>query len=149
MTNKIKINVKKLQGGAMIPAYGSAGSAGADLCAVLPAALTISPGETVMIPTGLALEIPEGFAGLVCARSGLSTKKGVAPANKVGVIDSDYRGEIIVALFNHGASAAVISPGERIAQILIVPVYTADFLTVDALDATVRGDGGFGSTGQI
>ena len=145
--NKIRINVKKLKDSAEFPEYASAGSAGADLHACISGAVTISPGETVMVPTGLSLEIPAGFAGLVCARSGLSTKKGVAPANKVGVIDSDYRGEIIVALFNHGASAAVIAPSERIAQILFVPAYTADFLTVDDLDATIRGDGGFGSTG--
>jgi len=147
--NRFIVNVKKRNGQASLPTYGSAGSAGADLYACIPEAVTISPGETVMVPTGLSFAIPDGFAGLVCARSGLATKNGVAPANKVGVIDSDYRGEIIVALFNHGASPAVIAPSERIAQILFVPAYTADFQIVDGLDATARGDGGFGSTGSF
>ena len=145
--NRITVNVKKLNKDALLPTYGSYASAGADLYAYISADLTVFPGETVMVPTGLSFEIPPGFAGLVCARSGLSVKKGLAPANKVGVIDSDYRGEIIVALFNHSAAPAVISPSERIAQILFVPAYTADFLPADELAATSRGRGGFGSTG--
>ena len=105
------------------------------------------PGQTAMVPTGLAMELPEGYAGLVYARSGLASKQGLAPANKVGVIDSDYRGEVMVALHNHGAQAREIQPGERIAQLVIAPVYQAAFEQVASLSDTVRGAGGFGSTG--
>jgi dUTP pyrophosphatase len=102
-----------------------------------------------MIPTGLSLEIPEGCAGLVCARSGLATKRGLAPANKVGVIDSDYRGEVLVALFNHSREVQTVYPRERIAQLVVTPVVLCDFLETDTLDETVRGSGGFGSTGSL
>lgn len=142
------VNIKKINPRAVIPTYGSAFSAGADLYACLDKEITIEPGETVMIPTGLSMEIPKGYAGLVCARSGLASKKGLAPANKVGVIDSDYRGEVIVALFHHGRASVTVSPGERVAQLLITPVLQCDFIEADDLSGTDRGSGGFGSTGR-
>ena len=120
----------------------------ADLYACLETAVEIAAGGTAMIPTGLAMELPEGTVGLVYARSGLASKKGLAPANKVGVIDSDYRGEVMVALHNHSAQAAVVEPGERIAQLVVAPVLRAAFAEADALSDTVRGEGGFGSTGR-
>lgn len=141
------VSVKKLRAGAQLPRYGSACAAGADLYACLDAPVTVQPGQTVLIPTGLALELPVGFVGLVYARSGLATKRGLAPANKVGVIDSDYRGELFVSLFNHGAAPQLIENGERIAQLVITPYLTADFLESDTLSDTARGSGGFGSTG--
>ena len=131
-----------------MPSYGSAEAAGADLYACLETAVEIAAGGTAMIPTGLAMELPEGTVGLVYARSGLASKKGLAPANKVGVIDSDYRGEVMVALHNHSAQAAVVEPGELIAQLVIAPVLRAAFAETDALSDTVRGEGGFGSTGR-
>ena len=145
---KTKVEVKKLNENAIIPTYGTAFSAGADLYALIEGgSVTIEAGETKMIGTGLAFAIPEGLVGLVFARSGLATKRGLAPANKVGVIDSDYRGEVRVVLHNHGSVAQTIENGERIAQIAFVPYYSADFAVVDELDDTVRGAGGFGSTG--
>lgn len=144
----MKINIKKSNENAIIPTYGSLGAAGADLYALLPDTLTIKPGETVLVGTGIAMEIPEGFVGLVFARSGLSTKKGLAPANKVGVIDSDYRGEIKVPLFNQSPVSQTVENGERIAQIVITPFLGAEFLEVDELDSTIRGTEGFGSTGR-
>ena len=141
------VAVKKLNPNARLPVYGSEFAAGADLCACLDAPLTIAPGETVFVHTGLAMEIPVGYAGLVYARSGLASKRGLAPANKVGVIDSDYRGELMVALHNHGSVPQIIEPGDRVAQFLIMPVITANFIEVDSLDETERGAGGFGSTG--
>ena len=131
-----------------MPSYGSAEAAGADLYACLETAVEIAAGGTAMIPTGLAMELPEGTVGRVYARGGLASKKGLAPANKVGVIDSDYRGEVMVALHNHSAQAAVVEPGERIAQLVIAPVLRAAFAETDALSDTVRGEGGFGSTGR-
>ncbi len=142
-----KIRIKKLRPGAHLPTYGTEFSAGADLYACLEEAVTIAPGETAKIPTGLALELPVGTAGLVFARSSLGTKRGLAPANKVGVIDSDYRGELMVMLYNHSQSAQQISPGERVAQLLVVPVFTPGFEVAEALSDTDRGAGGFGSTG--
>ena len=142
------IRVKKLREGALLPTYGTGQAAGADLYACLEAPLTIAPGETAWVPTGLALEVPEGCAGLVYARSGLATKRGLAPANKVGVIDSDYRGEITVVLYNHGSEAQTISSGERIAQLIITPVLTPAYTETDRLSETLRGTGGFGSTGK-
>ena len=142
------IRVKKLHEHAILPTYGSEEAAGADLYACLDEPVTVAPGETVWIPTGLAMEIPKGCAGLVYARSGLACKKGLAPANKVGVIDSDYRGEIMVALHNHSTIPQTISDGERIAQIVFAPYYAAEFSVVDELDDTTRGTGGFGSTGK-
>lgn len=141
------VRIKKLDPAAILPSYGSDYAAGADLYALLPEAVTIAPGETLMIHTGLAAEIPEGYAGLVFARSGLASKRGLAPANKVGVVDSDYRGEWMVALHNHSGEPQVVEPGERIAQMVIVPYLTARFEEVGELSDTVRGTGGFGSTG--
>lgn len=145
---KYNVKIKKLSKNAFIPTYGSTSSAGADLYACLDSPLEIKPGETEFIHTGLSLEIPEGFAGLVFARSGLSCKKDLAPANKVGVVDSDYRGEIMVALHNHGKEARTVEHGERVAQLLIMPYVTADFIESEELSSTKRGDGGFGSTGK-
>ena len=143
-----KIAVKKLRENALIPTYGSAEAAGADVYACLEEKITIMPGETVFIPTGIAMEVPKGCAGLMFARSSLGAKRGLAPANKVGVIDSDYRGEFMVALHNHGKLPQVIAHGERIAQLLIVPVFTPGFVEVMELSDTQRGSGGFGSTGK-
>lgn len=147
MVTTIPINLKKLKEDAIIPTYGSANAAGADLYACIDTDLTFAPGETILVPTGLAMETPIGYAGLIYARSGLASKKGLAPANKVGVIDSDYRGEIMVALHNHSNAAATIEPKERIAQLVITPYIAAAFNQVDELDKTERGAGGFGSTG--
>lgn len=141
------IRVKKLKPGAKLPAYGSAEAAGADLHACLDADVTIRPGETVFIPTGLSMEIPKGYAGLIYARSGLACKQGLAPANKVGVIDSDYRGEFIVALHNHGCEVKTVSNGDRIAQLVVTPVLMPAFAEVESLSDTERAAGGFGSTG--
>lgn len=142
------VKIKKLRENAIVPTYGTEFAAGADLYAALDEAVTIEPGETKFIPTGFAFEIPAGYAGFVYARSGLATKRGLAPANKVGVIDSDYRGEVMTALHNHGKEAQTIEPGERIAQMVIAPYITANFILADELDDTVRGEGGFGSTGR-
>lgn len=142
------IAVKKLRENALLPTYGSAEAAGADLYACLEEPVTIAPGETVFIPTGLATEIPKSCAGLIYARSSLGAKRGLAPANKVGVIDSDYRGEISVALHNHGSVPQVINPQDRIAQLLITPVLTPPYQEAEELSDTHRGTGGFGSTGK-
>lgn len=139
--------MKKLTEKAKLPTYGSPYAAGADLYACCDGELTIGAGETVFVHTGIAMELPEGTVGLVYARSGLACKKDVAPANKVGVIDCDYRGEIMVALHNHGKVPRIILDGERIAQLVITPYYIADFKEADELSVTVRGTGGFGSTG--
>ncbi|MBQ8850702.1 MAG: dUTP diphosphatase [Clostridia bacterium] len=141
------MNIKKLNENATVPTYGSAYAAGADLYACEGGEVTIGAGETKLIHTGIAMEIPEGLVGLIYARSGLASKRGLAPANKVGVIDSDYRGEIMVALHNHSAVAQTIADGERIAQIVFAPYMTAEFTVADELSDTVRGIGGFGSTG--
>jgi dUTP pyrophosphatase len=143
----MKLNFKKLDERAKAPSYGSEYAAGADLYAVTDGEVTIAPSETKFIRTGIAMEIPVGMVGLIYARSGLACKKGLAPANKVGVIDSDYRGEIMVALHNHGTEPQVIATGERIAQMVIAPFYTAEYTEVEELSDTVRGVGGFGSTG--
>lgn len=142
------IRVKKLHEKAILPTYGSAEAAGADLYACLDETVVIAPGETAWIPTGLALEVPKGCAGLVYARSSLGAKRGLAPANKVGVIDSDYRGEIRVVLLNHSKQTQQIEHGERVAQFLITPVLTPAYEAVDELTDTDRGAGGFGSTGK-
>ena len=138
---------KKLSEKALLPTYGSAMAAGADLYACLDTPVTIQPHSSSLIPTGLAMELPAGWAGLVYARSGLAAKRDLAPANKVGVIDCDYRGEVMVSLHNHGTAAQTIDPGERIAQLVITPYLTAQFFEADELSSTVRGQGGFGSTG--
>ncbi len=142
------IAVKILRQGAKLPTYGSAEAAGADLYACLEADVTILPGQTQFIPTGFAMAVPKGCAGLIYARSGMACKRDLAPANKVGVIDSDYRGEIIVALHNHGNEARTVSHGERIAQMIITPVLTPAYEVCEALDDTARGEGRFGSTGK-
>ena len=143
------VSVKRLRENAKLPAYGSQWAAGADLCAAVDAPVTIEAGQTVLIPIGIAVEIPVGYAGLVYARSGLAAKRNLAPANKVGVIDADYRGEIFVPLHNHGQTSQSIEPGERIAQMIITPFLTADFIETDTLSETPRGEKGFGSTGRI
>lgn len=143
-----KVKVKKLVDNAVIPTYGSEFSAGADLYACVDAPVLIAPHETVRIKTGLSVEIPEGYVGLVYARSGLATKKGLAPANKVGVIDSDYRGEVLISLYNHTDITAAIEPFERIAQMVVTPFVKAEFEICDELSDTERGTGGFGSTGR-
>lgn len=143
-----KIAVKKLDERAVLPVYGSEFAAGADLYAVLDGEVVIQPNETKLIKTGLAMEIPEGYGGFIYARSGLATKRGLAPANKVGVVDADYRGEIMVALHNHSAIPQTVAAGERIAQLVIAPFLKAEFTLCDELDKTVRGEGGFGSTGS-
>lgn len=143
-----KIPVKKLRENAILPTYGSTEAAGADLYACLEEPVVVEPGASVFVPTGLAMEIPQGYAGLVYARSGLACKRGLAPANKVGVIDSDYRGEFIVVLHNHSDKAETVANGERIAQLVIAPVFTPGFCEVEELNDTQRATGGFGSTGK-
>lgn len=144
----MKISVKKLISNAILPTYGSEFSAGADLYMAGEEKVLIPAGETVLIHTGLAMEIPEGYGGFIYARSGLATKKGLAPANKVGVVDADYRGEVMVALHNHSAEDRTIEPGERVAQLVIAPFLKGEFLETEELKETLRGEGGFGSTGK-
>ena len=148
MPKQEPIKIKKLNPKAIVPTYGTKFSAGADIYSCTNSPLIIVPGETVMIKTGLSIEIPSGYVGLIYARSGLATKNGVAPANKVGVIDSDYRGEIMVPLYNHSKTPAVLDVGERVAQLVIVPYVKADFQVVDEVSDSGRGNGGFGSTGR-
>lgn len=143
-----EIKIKKLNENAVIPTYGSEFSAGADLYACEGEDITVEAGETRLIHTGIAIEIPCGYVGLIYARSGLATKRGLAPANKVGVIDSDYRGEIMVALHNHSDKSQTVCDGERVAQIVFTPYATASFCEVAELNSTERGEGGFGSTGR-
>jgi len=142
------IPVKRLTPKAFLPTYGSAEAAGADLYACLEQPVTIEPGETAWIGTGIALEVPKGCAGLVYARSSMGAKRGLAPANKVGVVDSDYRGEIRVVLLNHGKEPQTVEHGERVAQFLITPVLTPEYAEVAELSDSQRGAGGFGSTGK-
>lgn len=142
------IRVKKLRPNAIVPTYGSAEAAGADLYACLDSEVTIAPGEIFWVPTGIALEVPKGCAGLVYARSSMGAKRGLAPANKVGVVDSDYRGEIKVVLLNHSKEPQVLQPGERVAQFVITPVLQPVYEEVEELTDTGRGTGGFGSTGK-
>ncbi len=142
------ISVKKLDPRAILPTYGTCEAAGADLYACLDEDVVIAPGESVFIPTGLSMEVPKGCAGLVYARSGIACKRGLAPANKVGVIDSDYRGPVTVVLHNHGTVSQTVTHGERIAQLVITPVLTPAYQEVSELSDTRRGEGGFGSTGK-
>ena len=142
------ISVKRLRENAILPTYGSQEAAGADLYACLEAPVSIEPGDSAFIPTGLAMQIPAGFAGLIYARSGLACKRGLAPANKVGVVDSDYRGEFMVVLHNHSKETQTVCHGERIAQLVVTPVLTPAFQEVDELNDTQRSAGGFGSTGK-
>ena len=144
------VNFKKLNSNAKVPTYGSEFAAGADLYACTNGeTISFAPGETKLIKTGIAMDIPDGYAGLIYARSGIATKRGLAPANKVGVIDSDYRGEIMVALHNHSDSAAKIDAKERIAQIVITPYLAVNYIEAEELNDTERGTGGFGSTGTV
>ena len=143
----MKVNIKKLNENATLPTYGSEFAAGADLYACIDEDTVILPGETKLIKTGLAIEVPLGYAAFIYARSGLASKRGLAPANKVGVVDCDYRGEVMVALHNHSGDEQVVSKGERIAQMVIAPYLKAEFSVVDELSDTARGEGGFGSTG--
>ena len=145
---KMEVSVKKLKPDAILPTYGSAEAAGADLYACLSEPVTIAPGTTAFIPTGLSMELPRGYAGLIYARSGLACKQDLAPANKVGVIDSDYRGEFIVALHNHGREERTVNSGDRIAQLVVTPVLSPAFVEPDSLSDSDRGSGGFGSTGK-
>lgn len=145
---KGSIRIKRLNEHAVIPTYGTEFSAGADLYACITESITLAPGETRLIHTGLAMEIPAGYAGLVYARSSLAVKRGLAPANKVSVIDSDYRGELMIPLHNHSAVSQTIEPAERIAQIIFTPYYSACFEEAESLEDTARGTGGFGSTGK-
>ena len=142
----VKLRIKKLNEKAVIPTYGTEYSAGADLYAV-GEKYEIEPHKTVLVKTGISMEIPEGYAGLIFARSGMASKRGLAPANKVGVIDADYRGEIMVALHNHSDVKQIVEEGERVAQISIVPFLKVEFEECEELSETVRGAGGFGSTG--
>ena len=143
------VKVKKLDDRAILPTYGSAYAAGSDLYALIEGeSLTIGAGETVLVRTGLSVEIPEGYVGLIYARSGLATKRGLAPANKVGVIDSDYRGEVKIALFNQSGEEQIVSAGERVAQLVIAPYLAVEYEQAEELSSTVRGEGGFGSTGN-
>ena len=145
--NQVPVRIKKLRSNAVVPTYGTPFSAGADMYACLDEPLTIAPGETKMVHMGVAIELPEGYVGLLYGRRGLATKRGLAPANKVGVIDSDYRGEIRVVLLNHGKVPQTVENGERVAQFLITPVLTPAYEEVEELTDTNRGTGGFGSTG--
>lgn len=145
----MKVNFKKLNENAIMPTYGSEFAAGADLYACTNGeTVTFGPGETKLIKTGIAMEIPEGYAGLIYARSGIANKRGLAPSNKVGVVDSDYRGEIMVSLHNHSLVEQSITDGERISQMVIAPFLKVEYTEVDELTETVRGEGGFGSTGK-
>lgn len=144
----MQVKIQKIKKSAKLPTYGSHEAAGADLYACIEQPLSIAPAQTVLVPTGIAIELPLGTVGLVYARSGLATKLGLAPANKVGVIDSDYRGEIFVALYNQSKDVQIVEPQDRIAQLVVTPYITANFVEVDALNTTARGVGGFGSTGK-
>lgn len=144
----MKVKIKRLNERAIIPTYGSDYAAGADLYACTEGEVTVDAGQTVLIKTGLALEVPVGYGAFIYARSGLASKRGLAPANKVGVVDCDYRGEVMVALHNHSSIPQTINHGERIAQMVIAPYITAEFEEVDELSETIRGAGGFGSTGK-
>lgn len=143
------VRFARLDPRAKLPAYASADAAGADLYALTDDPVEIPAGATVLIHTGIAMAIPAGFGGFIYARSGLATKQGLAPANKVGVIDADYRGEIMVALHNHSGTTRIVGSGDRIAQLVIAPVVQVEFEECDHLDDTVRGAGGFGSTGRV
>ena len=143
----MKVRIKKLDERATVPTYGTEYSAGADLYNLAGETVTIPAHSTLLIHTGISAEIPEGYCGLIFARSGLASKRGLAPANKVGVIDADYRGEVMVSVSNTGEEDYIMQPDERFAQMVFVPVYTAAMTVVDDLDETERGAGGFGSTG--
>ena len=142
------ISVKKLRENAVIPKIATVGSAAADLCACIDAPVTVAPGKSVTVPTGIALAVPEGYGAFIFARSGLGIKHGIVPSNCVGVIDSDYRGEVCVGLYNHSDESYTVNPGDRIAQLAIIPVLMAKYVEAKELSETARGAGGFGSTGK-
>lgn len=144
----MELKVKKVRENATLPTYGSDGAAASDLYACMEENITIAPGETVFVPTGLSVAIPKGYGGFIYARSGLSCKQGLAPANKVGIVDADYRGEVMVALHNHSKEERTIEPQERIAQFVVAPYMKVNYVEVEELDDTERGEGGFGSTGK-
>lgn len=144
----INIEVKKLRDGAVVPKLGSEGAAAADLYACIQSSITIDPGETVMIPLGIAIAVPKGYGAFIFARSGLGIKKGIVPSNCVGVIDSDYRGEVGVGLYNHSDMPYIVDPGDRIAQMAIMPALSVNYEEKEELTDTLRGTGGFGSTGK-
>lgn len=146
MTN---VMIQKMRESAKIPAYATDGSAAVDLCAAIDEPITLAPGERRLIPTGIAISIPKGMVAILSARSGLSYKKGIAAANGIGVIDSDYRGEIFFSSINLSSEAYTVTPGERICQMMLMPVFAMNFTEVESLDETLRGAGGFGSTGNI
>ncbi len=147
--NVVKLKVKRLPHCVALPAYATPGSAGLDLTAAIEAPIKLSPGERMKMPTGIQIEIPEGHQGQVVPRSGLAAKAGISLTNCVGTIDSDYRGEVLVLLINHGSEPYTFQPGERIAQLVVVPIPYVEILEVDDLSPSeVRGPGGFGSTGK-
>lgn len=148
MITRTRVRYVKLDERASVPTYGTEDAAGADLYACMNGKTEIEPGHTEFIKTGIAMEIPKGLVGFIYARSGLACKKGLAPANKVGVIDSDYRGEIMIALHNHSNETIVVDDKERVAQMVIAPYVYAEYEEVESLDNTERGAGGFGSTGK-
>lgn len=142
------VKIKVLREGAAVPKIATAGSVAADLCACINEEIVIAPGKTALLPTGFAMAVPQGFAAFIFARSGLGIKHGIAPANCVGVIDSDYRGEVCVGLHNYSKEEYTVNPGDRVAQMAIMPVAAANFVVAKELDDTDRGAGGFGSTGK-
>lgn len=142
------VHIKKMRSCGQLPTYATDGAAAVDLCAALDEPLTLSPGERRLIPTGIAISIPKNTVAILSARSGLSYKKGITAANGIGVIDSDYRGEIFFSAINLSDEPYTVAPGERVAQLMLLPVYTMNLLPTDDLDKTVRGEGGFGSTGK-
>ena len=144
-----QVKIKKMRENAKIPAYATEGAAAVDLCAAIDEPITLAPAERRLIPTGVAISIPKNTVAILSARSGLSYKKGIAAANGIGVIDSDYRGEIFFSAINLSNEAYTVTPGERICQMMLMPVYTMSLLETESLDDTARGDGGFGSTGKI
>lgn len=144
----MKLQIKKLDPNAKLPTYGTEYSAGVDLYVCLEQPVVIQPGRTELLPTGISIAVPNGYAGFIFARSSLGVKRGLAPANKVGVIDADYRGPVMVALHNHGSIPQTVEPGDRVAQLVVVPVLAPEMELVDDLDDTARGAGGFGSTGR-
>ena len=149
---EIRVNIKKLSYlniEAVEPRYATQGSAGMDLCAYIGDPITINPGDIVKVPTGIAIQLPDNnYGAFVFPRSGLSSKYGISLVNAVGVIDSDYTGEIICPVINHGRDKYIVNPGDRIAQLVFMPVSNAVFVLKDALEETERGSGGFGSTGK-
>lgn len=143
-----KLLAKKLRANAVLPQKGTDGAACSDIFACIDEKVEIAPGKTEMIPTGISISVPKGFGAFIFARSGLGIKRGIVPSNCVGVIDSDYRGEVCVGLYNHSDTAYTVTPGDRIAQMAVIPVVTSEWEEANELSETERGSGGFGSTGK-